>query len=411
MSEPLLMQLVRTLARPIGESDRQRARLHLLDWLACVAGARKSEVAEALRGRHALDGMTRSRWLGNVLEMDDIHRTALLHPGPVIWPIALDEAIDEETDLSAALDGAIKGYEAMIAVGATFDAHHYSLYHPTATAGVFGAAAAAAAISGLSADETLWALGNAGSVSGGLWQMRHEDVMTKQWHAATAAGNGSFASFMAGTGVTGPASILEGAQGLYAATCRHPKPMTFPDQWRIHEVSFKPWAACRHAHPVIDCALELRGAGKLAAPFLVETYADALTFCDRPDPRTETEAKFSLQHAVAVIADGRNAEPADFTPEAIAALAGLRAQVRVAEVPEITERYPAHFGARVNGLELIDTRGDPERPVGEAEIVAKMHTLAAWGGLPAEEAQRAAELSLRGDDAGAISAILADWLA
>jgi 2-methylcitrate dehydratase PrpD len=192
---------------------------------------------------------------------------------------------------------------------------------------------------------------------------------------------------------------------------RDASPMTFPDQWRIFEVSFKPWAACRHAHPVIDCALELRAGGKFTAPFHVETYADAITFCDRPDPVTDVDAKFSLQHAVAVVADGRSATPADFTPEAIAALAPLRAQVTVAEAPDITARYPAHFGARVNGLELVDTRGDPERPVGEADIIAKMHMLAEWGGLPAEEADRAVELALRGDDAGAIHKMLGEWLA
>ena len=82
----------------------------------------------------------------------------------------------------------------------------------------------------------------------------------------------------------------------------------------------------------------------------------------------------------------------------------------VSEAPDITARYPAHFGARVNGLELIDTRGDPERPVGEGDIIAKMHMLAKWGGLPAEEADRAVELALRSDDAGAITKMLEDWL-
>ncbi len=367
-------------------------------------------MAAALRGRNALDRLARSRWLGNVLEMDDIHRTALLHPGPIIWPIALHEAADEQASLTDALDGAILGYEAMIAVGATFDEHHYHHFHPTSTAGVFGSAAAAGSISGLSAEQMVWALGNAGTVSGGLWQMRHENVMTKQWSTANAASTGSYAAFMAGVGVSGPASILEGPQGLYAATCRAPKPMTFPQQWRIHEVSFKPWAACRHVHPALDCALELRAAGKLAAPFHVEVYGDAIAFCDRNDPVTEVDAKFSLQHGIAVIASGRNAEPADFTPEVIAALAPLRAQVTVAEAPEITARYPAHFGARVNGFELVDTRGDPERPVGEAEIIAKLRALVAWGGLPAEEADRAADLALRGNDVGAITAMLEDWL-
>jgi 2-methylcitrate dehydratase PrpD len=401
----LTEQLAKHLMRPVDEATRQRARLHLLDWLACVAGARGSAVATQIRY-----GDDRPMWkaalFGNVLEMDDVHRSALLHPGPVIWPTSLML----EADFEDILDSAVLGYEAMIAIGSTFDAHHYSNFHPTATAGVFGASAAAAAIYKAPTQEMADALGLAGSVAGGLWQMRHEDVMAKQWHIAHAMQTGGESADWACSGMTGPKFILEGPQGLYAATCREPKPMTFPNQWRIHEVSFKPWAACRHAHPAVDCALELRAAGKLTAPFHVETYADAITFCDNPDPRTEVEAKFSLQHAVAVIADGRDATPRDFTPEAIAALAALRAQVTVAEAPEITARYPAHFGARVNGLELVDCRGDPERPVGEAETIAKMHMLAEWGGLPAEEADRAVELALRGNDAGAITAMLEDWL-
>jgi 2-methylcitrate dehydratase PrpD len=179
--------------------------------------------------------------------------------------------------------------------------------------------------------------------------------------------------------------------------------------WLIDRVSFKPFAACRHAHPAIDAAMELRGRGDLRPPFHVETFADALTFCDRPNPINETEAKFSLQHAVAVVADGREAEPEDFTPEAIATLAPLRAQVTVAEDPAITSRYPAHFGARVNGLELVDTLGDPERPVDEARIIAKMKSLASWGGLAVGEADRAVKLALECDDAKALDTLIEEW--
>jgi 2-methylcitrate dehydratase PrpD len=403
----LTEQLAKHLQRPVDEATRKRARLHLLDWLACVAGARGSEVDLCLRKMQG-DALVHAVFLGNALEMDDVHRSALLHPGPVVWPATLQ---GHARSLTESIDAGVRGYEAMIAVGSTFDGKHYAHYHPTSTAGIFGATAAVVtSMPDGTIEETSNALGLAGSVSGGVWQTRNEPVMAKQWHIAHAVETGVAASFNAQLGITGPRFILEGPQGLYAATCREPKPMTFPEQWRIHEVSFKPWAACRHAHPAIDCALELRAAGKLSAPFHVETYADAITFCDKPDPKTEVDAKFSLQHAVAVIADGRNATPHDFTPEAIAALAPLRAQVTVAEAPEITARYPAHFGARVNGLELVDCLGDPERPVGEAEIIAKMHMLAEWGGLPLEETDRAVELALRGNDAGAITAMLEHWL-
>lgn len=408
MSEPLLAQLGTRLARPVGKSERRRARLHLLDWLACVAGARQSEAGQ-LGTTISHNGWERATYLGNVLEMDDVHRTALLHPGPVIWPTALSVA---SADLGTRLDAAVRGYEAMIAVGSALDAHHYAHWHPTASTGGIGAAAAFGALIGFAPTEYAQAMANAASVAGGLWHMRHDDVLTKQWHIYHAVRTGRDAAMHVHRGATGPTAILEGPQGLFAAMTKQPGEMAANgDGWLIEQVSFKPWAACRHAHPAIDAALELREAGRLEPPFRVETFADALAFCDRPDPKTEVEAKFSLQHAIAVIADGRSARPEDFTPEAIAALAELRAQVSVAEDPAITARYPAHFGARVNGVELVDTRGDPERPVGEKELVAKMHTLAQWGGLPEAEAHKAVSLALHEDDAAAIDRMLEDWLA
>lgn len=441
----LIQRLSAHLARSPNESDRARARLHLLDWLACVAGARQAPVAAVARMAEP-DILTRAALLGNVLEMDDVHRAALLHPGPVIWPAALSAARQEKCGMDALLDGAVRGYEAMIAVGATFDAHHYAHFHPTSTAGSFGGAAAAASIFALDETATGWALGNAASVTGGLWRMRHEDVMTKAMHAARAALEGLWLARLARQGFTGPVAALEGEQGLYAAMVREPKPMVLAGEWLIHAVSFKPWAACRHAHPAIDGSLELRAQGKLNMPVTVETYFDALTFCDRPDPVTELDAKFSIQHAVAVIAHGRNATPEDFTPDAIAALADTRAQVTVREAAEFTSAYPQHFGARViaaplpgqggagggssappvrpdayppltpplkggEQVTLTDTRGDPERPADPAMLRAKLDSLVRWGGLKPVEADRAEEIALHGSSIGPLLALLEDWLA
>ncbi|WP_379554277.1 MmgE/PrpD family protein [Qipengyuania sp. DGS5-3] len=408
MSEPLLSQLAHRLARNVSDSEKKRARMHLLDWLACVAGARDTEAGH-VGSAISMKGWERATYPGNALEMDDVHRTALLHPGPVIWPAAMSMG---SAGMDQRLDAAVRGYEAMIAIGAACDARHYAHWHPTATMGVFGAAAAFGSLIGFAPVEYANALGNAGSVSGGLWHMRHDDVLTKQWHVYHAVRTGRDAALHVHYGATGPQGILEGPQGLFAAMADAPGELASDGAgWLIDQVSFKPFAACRHAHPAIDAAMELRAAGKLEAPFEVETFSDALTFCDRPEPKTEHEAKFSLQHAVAVVADGRDAKPEDFTEVAIAELADLRAQVSVAEDPAITARYPAHFGARVNGHELVDTLGDPERPVSEDQIIDKMHTLAKWGGVSEAQAAKAVELALHGDDAASIDTMVEEWLA
>ncbi len=403
--------LAQHLLRPVCPDMLNRARLHLLDWMACVAGARTSAVGDVARPMTGQPVTLRAALLGNVLEMDDVHRAAILHPGPVIWPIVLG---DTEQDMAAVLAAGICGYEATIAIGASFDAAHYAYWHNSATAGVFGAAAAAACLSGADAATLASALGLAGSVSGGLWQMRHEPVMAKQWHIAHAVQTGKTAAFHAAGGVTGPRFILEGPQGLYAATCRAPKPMLLGENWRIAEVSFKPWGACRHAHPAIDAALDLRARGALDGPILVETFADALAFCDRPDPITPQQAKFSIQHAVAVVAERGVPTLADFEPDAIAALADARARVTVREDVAITARYPAHFGATVSAGDVtvarVDTLGDPERPLSREGIIDKARALFAWGGLDVAQAERGVTLALDGDDAGAIVAWLDDIL-
>ncbi|MEP6012515.1 MAG: MmgE/PrpD family protein, partial [Parasphingorhabdus sp.] len=306
--ESLTEKLATHLMRPVDEATRQRARLHLLDWLGCIAGARQSELADKIIHKVDIeyDPLDMARWFGNLLEMDDVHRTSILHPGPIVWPAALSSTPETMDD---ALVRAVKGYEATIAVGSTLDTAHYRNYHNTATAGVFGAVAAFWAYDDSMPEgfpeeiKTMTsAFGLAGSVTSGLWQMRNEIGDTKQWHIVAAHDTGNHACCYAWDGLVGPRFILEGPQGLYAATCENPKPMTFPDQWRIHEVSFKPWGACRHAHPAIDVALELKAKlGSLDGDILVETYADAISFCDRPDPQSVNDAKFSIQHAVAIV--------------------------------------------------------------------------------------------------------------
>ncbi|GGI80406.1 hypothetical protein GCM10007973_16120 [Polymorphobacter multimanifer] len=405
--------LAALLARPVDGSARARARLHLLDWLGCVAGGKASAVWPVAAAEPDL--LTRAALLGNVLEMDDVDRLGRLHPGPVVWPAALSAARETGASFDALLDGAVRGYEAMIRLGRALDDHHYAHWHPTATAGHFGAAAAAASIFGLDEERTVWALGHAGSLAGGLWQVRHEPAaMTKAVHVAQAALAGLWHARLARAGAAGPRFILEGPQGMFAAMCRTPLPEALVDAggWRIAEVSFKPWGACRHAHPTIDAALKLPPGALAEGPIMVESYGDALAFCDQAVPRTSGEAKFSLQHAVAVVAVRGRPMLADFEPAAIVdpAIAAVRARVICRSAPGFDTAYPAHFGARVlaggAAAEVRDAWGDPEAPLDAAGHAAKLRRLLAWGGLPPEEAE-AAEAAASVD---ALLALLVRWL-
>jgi 2-methylcitrate dehydratase PrpD len=410
MAEPSLTEgLVALLARPIALADRRRAALHLLDWIGCAVAGAASEVGGVFRAQAttqppgtarvllgprvtARDAAFANGAFGNVLEMDDVHREAILHPGPVVIPAALALAVEQNLAGTGLLDAILRGYEAEIRIGRAMGGAHYAKFHPTATMGPFGAAAACGSLLGLDATCMTWALGNAGTQAGGVWQCRNEPVMTKQLHTARAAVMGLEAARMAALGLTGPRLILEGPQGVFAGLAPDAKPQRVLDEpdapWMVHATSFKPWPACRHAHPTIDAALALRAriAGRDITSVRVESYADAIAFCDREAPRTTIESKFSLQHAVAVaLLDG---EPplAAFDPPALgrADLAALRHHVTLAEDPALTRAYPLRFGASVSvtlgdGTVLReavpDALGDPENPLAEDAILAKARML------------------------------------
>ena len=401
-------------SRPATNADRARAALHLLDWLGCaIAGASTSTgraIAPDIRpfAASGAAGATAMGGLGSMFEMDDVHRTALLHPGPVVIPAVL-ALVDQAPD--ADLLGAIlAGYEAMVRLGAAVGPGHYAFFHNTGTCGGIGSAAAAARMLGLTDTQAIWAMGHAVSTAGGLWQCRNEPCATKHLHVAEAARRGVQAALWAKAGLAGPRQILEGPQGFFAVMAHDGDPaavLAGPDAWRIHEVSFKPWPACRHAHPTIDAALKLRAdlQGRAIAAIRVKTFADAILFCDRPDPQTEGQAKFSLQHSVAVTLALGPPVLADFTPQRLAdpKLAHLRALTKVSMDPDLTARYPAHFGAVVEidtadgkhlSVHVADALGDSENPLDAAALMAKFHALTAHAGLGKAEAERLADAAL-----------------
>ncbi|WP_057636223.1 MmgE/PrpD family protein [Stenotrophomonas ginsengisoli] len=416
-SPSLVQQLATQLQRPVDAPARQRAAALLVDWLGCALGGLRGPLAQQLQGvvascapgpctalsagQHDIhDALLINAALGNVLEMDDVHRAAILHPGPVVIPVALAATQRQNGNGHDLLDAIVRGYEATIRVGRALGTSHYRYWHPTSTAGAFGATAAAASVLGLDATQTADALGTAGSRTGGLWQMRHESVPTKSLHNAQAAQSGWQAALLAQAGLRGPRYILEGEQGLFAATAPQAEPalvVAAEADWLIHSTSLKPWPACRHAHPAIDAlhdalASGRPGDGAQVVAIEVATYAEALRFCDRAEPQTALQAKFSLQHALAAICAHGTPVLAHYTDAACAdpAIARLRSAVQVVEDAACSARFPAHYGAnvrvqladgRVLQAQRVDAWGDPEQPMHPADIDTKAMELAQWGGV------------------------------
>lgn len=412
-------------AKTVGPEDYRAAALFTLDALANALAGRKTTAGGILLDWASAEPLTAGReamllgGLTHILEVDDLHRASVVHPGCVVVPATYALARrraqkNHPVRGHAFLAAVLRGFEACCRVGMAVGPAHYRIWHNTATCGPFGSAYAAGDILGLDHAAMTHALGNAGTQSSGLWQFLETGAMSKHLHAGRAAEAGLLAADLAARGFSGPPQILEGEKGFFRATCADPEPerlLADPDAlWQLRLTSIKPWPSCRHTHPTIDAGLSLSAkiGNRKIERIRVATYQAALDVCDRVAPRSEYEAKFSLQHtAAAALTDGR-IDFASFDPAARERLADTAARVEIAATSPYVQRYPTAWGAEVavhleDGSELSASRehayGDPENPLDESAMRAKAAMLLEYGGVAAPAKFIDAVLALAEDGA------------
>lgn len=401
------MSLTRSLTgliaqKTLAPDDLHAAALFTLDAVANALAGRSTHAGQILRKWAATEPLIRGRealligGLTHILEVDDLHRASVVHPGCVVVPAAYVAARARKAGGQDFLAAVLKGFEACCRVGMAVGPAHYRIWHNTATCGPFGAAYAAGDLLGLNADQMVDALGNAGTQSSGLWQFLETGAMSKHLHAGRAAEAGLLAADLAALGFSGPPAILEGEKGFFRATC----PDAQPDRlladpaapWQLRLTSIKPWPCCRHTHPAIDAALELasRISGGTVRSITVSTYAAALDVCDRPLPTSEYEAKFSLQHCVAAALETGAVDFSSFDPLARGRHADLRSRVKLHVAEPYASAYPVAWGAEIevtmqDGTKLKavrkDALGDPENPLDAEAMRKKAAMLLRFGGI------------------------------
>ena len=394
---------------------RRQAAWLVLDWLGCaIAGLATppgrmfvQHTHDQPRGIASCVGLADGRGpqvaalhnggLSHIVEMDDVDRASVMHPGAVVVPAALAVAERVGAPGRDFLTAVVLGYEVAIRIGESVGRTHYFHWHNTSTCGVFGAATASGWLLGLDAERMAWALGNAGTQAGGLWEFIAEGAMSKHLHAGRAAANGVLAAELAALGFTGARRILEGRQGFFAATAQDGNPSAVVARlgsgWKLPGVSIKPYPSCRHTHSSIDAVLELRTEHALAADEIewveIATYHSVLDLTDNPRPAHTYAAKFSVQYCVARALLAGAVQLADFSDARIAESAAreLMGRVRVVLDPTLDARYPREFPARVSvglrdgrtlSLLVASPKGDPETPLSEDELAAKFSALVAF---------------------------------
>jgi 2-methylcitrate dehydratase PrpD len=331
----------------------------------------------------------------HTMEVDDIYRDAIYHPGAPTIAAALAVAEDSGANGEAFLRGVIVGYEISTRIGAAMGRAHYRYWHNTGTIGSFGAAAAAAAIYGLDAKRFAHALATVATFAAGLQQAFRMDSMSKPLHAGHAAEAGLLAALAAREGVTGSLDVLEGEAGFGRAMSDGPDwdqaTTTLGTDFHITRMTFKNHACCGHTFAAIDGALELqRALGVKAADIArvhVGTYRPALEVAGYEHPATPAEARFSLKYVVATALTHGSVRLAAFEPARLtdSATRALMQKIDLTVDAELDASFPGQRAARIaietkggrRGEHLQPTRkGDPDMPLSDSELEDKFLELA-----------------------------------
>jgi 2-methylcitrate dehydratase PrpD len=405
-----------------------------LDWVAAALAAKGQPPNPAFEdfARHMgpsdgraelLNGRARSSayfaaWVNaaasHTVEQDDLHNSSVLHPATVVFPAALAAAQDLGASGQRLITAAVAGYELGIRVGEFLGRSHYRIFHTTATAGTLAAAAAVGRLLELTPDQMLHALGSAGTQAAGLWEFLRDAADSKQLHTAHAAASGLASAYLARSGVTGARDILEGRQGLGAATSTDADPRHLSDRlgqrWGLLETSFKFHASCRHTHPAADTLLTLMQREHLEHDDIERVVArvhqsaiDVLGAVH--EPASVHQAKFSMGTVLGLIAVFGAAGLEEFRDYALTdpRVRAFRERVDMEFDPEVDQAYPQRWLGRIQVTTrdgrvlrhaIDEPRGDPGNTLDRPALEDKLHRLARFSGAasPAEVEELIARL-------------------
>jgi 2-methylcitrate dehydratase PrpD len=385
-------------------------------YVQSVLGTADAGVATALghpQGFGAYDAVLINGTAAHGEDYDDTFEGGPVHSGAVIVPAVLAACERENLSGERLLLGIAAGAELMCRLGlVTPKAIHAAGFHPTAVLGTLAASGAVSAALGLDVQQTVSAIGIAGSMASGIIEYLAEGTWTKRMHAGWSAQAGIRSALMARGGFLGPRTVLEGTHGFFKAFAPSRAPEFahllehLGERWVMENIAFKPYACGTMTQPYIDCAIALaeRGIDPEQISDIVCDVGEGTvhrlweTLAVKQTPPTPYAAKFSTPFCMAVGFFDRRAGFGQFTEARIHDPAVLslarKIRYRIDEHNEYPKNFTGHLRATMRDGTAFEhrqgyMRGGAHAPLPRTEILRKFTDNALYGGWDAGQAARA----------------------
>jgi len=312
------------------------------------------------RKTSALDATFINGTASHALDYDDFSQPMGGHQSaPLVAPLM---ALAQERTLSGRklIDAYIVGIETEIRIARSVNFYHYDKgWHPTATLGVFGAAAAAGYVLGLNKQQLAIALAIAASFASGI--KANFGTMVKPLHVGQSARNGLLAALMAQAGYDANPAAMEHKQGFlntFNGAGNFNADLIFegwaePLEILSPSMGLKQFPCCGSTHPAIAMALKLRQEEKFNLGDIksidILPHRRRLPHTNNPDPQTPLAAKFSVQYCVALALVKGAVRLDDFEGDAHfdAEIRRVMQKTKAEPHPDMPDDSPDQFGAEV----------------------------------------------------------------
>ena len=337
--------------------------------------------------------------LAHSLDFDDTHAEASLHSSAPILAAALAAAEMNKSSGQQLITACVVGYEIQIRLGLAggSSSHYKKGFHPTATCGIFGAAAAAGYLMGLTKEQYISAFGIALSQSAGSMQFLTDGAWTKRSHVGQAAQNGLSCAIMAAEGFKGPSKAFEGQWGYfhsYASGGDMEKAVDgLGKKFETLNLGVKPYPSCRYSHAAIDGIIELKNElGFSTAELddidigLSETALNIIGYplSDKQNPKSVVDGQFSMPFCAAVTVKSGGLKWDDYKNHLNDRdTLSLCNKIKVSPDKDAEECCPEYMSAKVKVVVkgkkyekfVKIPKGEPENFMEDSEFISKFRSL------------------------------------
>ena len=337
--------------------------------------------------------------LAHSLDFDDTHAEASLHSSAPILAAALAAAEMNKSSGQQLITACVVGYEIQIRLGLAggSSSNYKKGFHPTATCGIFGAAAAAGYLMGLTKEQYISAFGIALSQSAGSMQFLTDGAWTKRSHVGQAAQNGLSCAIMAAEGFKGPSKAFEGQWGYfhsYASGGDMEKAIDgLGKKFETLNLGVKPYPSCRYSHAAIDGIIELKNElGFSTAELddidigLSETALNIIGYplSDKQNPKSVVDGQFSMPFCAAVTVKSGGLKWDDYKNHLNDRdTLSLCNKIKVSPDKDAEECCPEYMSAKVKVVVkgkkyekfVKIPKGEPENFMEDSEFISKFRSL------------------------------------